>query len=139
MLAEQYEQSVEEYGVTCCHHTCGNPLLREYMQGVLTGTEATKSSSGKAKCSGSSRHPYTYEPSAAGASNQTRTASVGTTMPEVPVEEPTESASEEVAGYVMEPVEETSSMPSITGMPLMGILLVLFMLIVIGVGFWRNR
>ncbi len=137
VLAEQYEQSVEEYGVTCCHHTCGNPFLKEYTEGILTGMEPMKTSSGKG--GGSSRHPYTYEPSVVGASNQTRTASVGTTMPEVPVEEPTESASEEVAGYVMEDVKDESSASSISGMPLMGILLVLLMLLVIGVGFWRNR
>jgi len=137
VLAEQYEQSVEEYGVTCCHHTCGNPFLKEYTEGILTGMEPMKTSSGKG--GGSSRHPYTYEPSVVGASNQTRTASVGTTMPEVSVEEPTESASEEVAGYVMEDVKDESSASSVSGMPFMGILLVLLMLIVIGVGFWKNR
>ena len=35
-LARQYEQSVQYHGVTCCHHTCGNPALDEYRQQVLT-------------------------------------------------------------------------------------------------------
>jgi len=44
-LAKQYEQSVAEYGVTCCHHTCGNLLLQEYMQGVLPAPKSDTSSS----------------------------------------------------------------------------------------------
>jgi len=31
-----YLESVVENGVTCCHHTCGNPLLDEYVQGLLS-------------------------------------------------------------------------------------------------------
>jgi len=136
-LAEEFERSKQEYGVACCHHTCGNPFLREYMQGVLTGTEATKSSSGKAKSEGSSRHPY--RPSSSGVANQTQISGVGTSAERPAEATKAESTMDEVTGYVMEPVEETSSMPSISGMPLVGILLVLLMLIVIGMGFWRNR
>lgn len=141
-LAEHYEQSVEEYGVTCCHHTCGNPLLKSYMEGVLTGTEPEKaSSSSKSKGGGSSRHPYTQDQPASGTANQTRSASIGTAISEEPelVEETTESASDEVSGFVMENVLEKSSMPSISGAPLMGIILVLFILIVIGAGFRRKK
>ena len=35
-LVSEYVESVVENGVTCCHHTCGNPLLDEYIQGVLS-------------------------------------------------------------------------------------------------------
>ncbi len=35
-LAKEYADSVAEQGVTCCHHTCGNPLLREYIAGILS-------------------------------------------------------------------------------------------------------
>ncbi|MEA2045359.1 MAG: cobaltochelatase subunit CobN [Euryarchaeota archaeon] len=136
-LAEEFERSEQEYGVACCHHTCGNPFLREYMQGILTGTETTKSSSGKAKSEGSSRHPY--RPSSSGVANQTRISGVGTSA-ERPAEATTaESAMDEVTGYVMETLEKESAMPSVSGMPLMGILLVLIMLLVIGVGFWWGK
>ncbi len=37
-LVKEYVESVAENGVTCCHHTCGNPLLNEYIQGVMTTT-----------------------------------------------------------------------------------------------------
>ncbi|HJH32703.1 MAG TPA: cobaltochelatase subunit CobN [Methanosarcinaceae archaeon] len=35
-LVKEYVESVVENGVTCCHHTCGNPLLNEYVQGLLS-------------------------------------------------------------------------------------------------------
>lgn len=35
-LVKEYTESVVEDGVTCCHHTCGNPLLDEYIQGVMS-------------------------------------------------------------------------------------------------------
>ncbi len=133
-LAEEFEESETKYGVTCCHHTCGNLLLREYMEGILTGTEPTEAT-GKStsKGGGSSRHPY---PADSGSSNQTRASGVGVTGDEKPVE--SESVQGEVSGFVMENVAEKSSVPSISGAPLMGIILVLFILIVIGAGFRRR-
>lgn len=35
-LVKEYVESVVQDGVTCCHHTCGNPLLDEYIQNVMT-------------------------------------------------------------------------------------------------------
>jgi len=35
-LVKEYVESVAEDGVTCCHHTCGNALLDEYVQGVMS-------------------------------------------------------------------------------------------------------
>ncbi len=35
-LVKEYVESVAENGVTCCHHTCGNALLNEYIQGVMS-------------------------------------------------------------------------------------------------------
>jgi len=35
-LVKEYVESVAENGVTCCHHTCGNALLDEYVQGVMS-------------------------------------------------------------------------------------------------------
>nr|WP_321497863.1 cobaltochelatase subunit CobN [uncultured Methanolobus sp.] len=34
-LVKEYVESVVEDGVTCCHHTCGNPLLNEFIQGKM--------------------------------------------------------------------------------------------------------
>lgn len=35
-LISDYMKSVVEDGVTCCHHTCGNPSLRAYVQGLMS-------------------------------------------------------------------------------------------------------
>jgi len=35
-LVKEYAESVVKDGVTCCHHTCGNALLDEYVQGVMS-------------------------------------------------------------------------------------------------------
>jgi cobaltochelatase CobN len=35
-LVSEYVESVVESGVTCCHHTCGNALLEEYIEGVMS-------------------------------------------------------------------------------------------------------
>jgi len=35
-LVKEYAESVVKDGVTCCHHTCGNALLDEYIQGVMS-------------------------------------------------------------------------------------------------------
>ena len=134
-LAEQFEESESDYGVTCCHHTCGNLFLRDYMEGIITGTEPEKSSSSSAsKGGGSSRHPYTKD---SGKSNQTSALGVGATSTEKPVE--SESIQGEVSGFVMENALEKTNMPSISGAPLMGIILVLFILLAVGVGFRRSK
>lgn len=35
-LAKEYEKSVAENGASCCHHTCGNPLLHEFVSGTVS-------------------------------------------------------------------------------------------------------
>jgi len=35
-LVSEYVESVVENGVTCCHHTCGNPLLDSYVEGLMS-------------------------------------------------------------------------------------------------------
>ncbi|MDY0387430.1 MAG: cobaltochelatase subunit CobN [Methanolobus sp.] len=37
-LVKEYVESVVESGVTCCHHTCGNPLLDSYVQNAMITT-----------------------------------------------------------------------------------------------------
>ena len=37
-LVKEFVESVVRDGVTCCHHTCGNPLLQEFIQNVMTTT-----------------------------------------------------------------------------------------------------
>ena len=66
-LVERYEQSVQDYGVTCCHHTCGNLALQEYMQGVLPtqDSDSSRSSSPASKSErSSSSSSHHHKPSA---------------------------------------------------------------------------
>jgi cobaltochelatase CobN len=35
-LAKDYQELVDKYGVTCCHHTCANPTLDTFIQGILS-------------------------------------------------------------------------------------------------------
>ncbi|MDD4498628.1 MAG: cobaltochelatase subunit CobN, partial [Methanosarcinaceae archaeon] len=35
-LAREYAESVVEEGATCCHHTCGNPTLARYIEGLVS-------------------------------------------------------------------------------------------------------
>ena len=135
-LVEQYEQSVKDYGVTCCHHTCGNLLLQEYMQGVLPSPEPVRSSSSSSRSSGSSSHEYSYASEKPASYNQTKPSGVGSAAEQVPVE--TESDQGEVKGFVMEAAEMESSTPSISGAPLLGIALVLIVLLAIAAGFRRK-
>jgi len=35
-LAKELQELIEIYGVACCHHTCANPLLDKFIQGLLS-------------------------------------------------------------------------------------------------------
>lgn len=39
-LVREYVESVAEHGATCCHHTCGNPLLDEFVSGIISAPYA---------------------------------------------------------------------------------------------------
>jgi cobaltochelatase CobN len=138
-LAERYEQSVQDYGVTCCHHTCGNLLLQEYMQGVLPTPEPQKSSSSSSSSSSRPSQSSSIKSGSSGKSyayNQSRPEGIGTTASQKPVEP--DSSSGEVQGFVMEAVQTKATPPSASGAPLVGIGLVLFVLLAIAVGFRRR-
>jgi cobaltochelatase CobN len=94
-LVKEYAESVVKDGVTCCHHTCGNALLDEYIQGVMSVPgvvdeataneykklmqEATESSEQSSESSSSSGHDHdtgkaTVVSDTSTASNQTASA-----------------------------------------------------------------
>jgi cobaltochelatase CobN len=39
-LVSEYMESVVESGATCCHHTCGNPLLDDYVTGIISALDS---------------------------------------------------------------------------------------------------
>ena len=140
-LVERYEQSVQDYGVTCCHHTCGNLALQEYMQGVLPSpkpdtsqSSGSVSSSSKSSKSSPSKHHSTSEK--ASSYNQTVPYGFGTKTAQKP--EPSDSTEGDVKGFVMETVDTKTSHPSSSAAPLLGIGLVLAVLFMIWAGFRRK-
>ncbi len=89
-LVKEYAESVVKDGVTCCHHTCGNALLDEYVQGVMSVPgvvdqatadeykrlmqEATESSQQQSSESSSSHSSKGHQTSVAEKLNQTTKA-----------------------------------------------------------------
>ncbi len=137
-LVERYEQSVQDYGVTCCHHTCGNLALQEYMQGVLPTQEPDKPKTGSGSASSkSSKSSSIQKPQASSgkspANNQTQSAGFGTEASPKP--ESSDSSAGEVKGFVMETVDTKTSQPGSSAAPLLGIGLVLVVLFIIWMGF----
>lgn len=140
-LVERYEQSVQENGVTCCHHTCGNLALQEYMQGVLPSPEPdTSESSSSVSASSSSKSSSSKHSTArekAAGYNQTRSVGFGTEASPEP--EPSDLSPGEVKGFVMETVDTKTSQPSSSAAPLLGIGLVIVVLFMIWMGFRGKR
>ena len=141
VLAETYQESVEEYGVTCCHHTCGNPLLQDYMQGILSVPEQPPEQQTYIRDGGGgggARLAETEEETGEGLTNMTETtgvSKVGEKLKKLP-----EEASEK-KGKVMKEINPEKPSPSfpISGAPLMGIIAVIVVLVLIGIGLGYKR
>jgi cobaltochelatase CobN len=140
-LAELYQKSVEEYGVTCCHHTCGNPLFQDYQQGIVSAlapehsTEQSTYSSGGG--GGSRRSTETETEPDEGVINATETTGVSKTGEEL--KKPPEKASEKRGNVMKEEELVESSAFAVSGAPLMGIIAVIVVLVLIGSGLGYNR
>ncbi len=144
-LVERYRQSVEMRGVTCCHHTCGNLALEEYMQGVAPAQDSasqdsasspiSKSTSSSSSSSSSSSRPEPQPGKEAASSNLSRSEGFGS---ESSRPEPSDSGGVEVQGFVMEEAEVSSMQPVSSSAPLIGVGLVLTVLFAIWMGFRRK-
>jgi len=138
VLAETYQKSVEKYGVTCCHHTCGNPLLQDYIQGILSGPEQPPEQQTYFRGGGGGARMVAEEEMGEGLTNMTETTGVSRTGEEL--KKPPEEASEK-KGKVMK--EEKTEKPSpafpVSGAPLMGIIAVIVVLVLIGIGLGYKR
>ncbi|OED03054.1 MULTISPECIES: cobaltochelatase subunit CobN [Methanosarcina] len=151
-LAKEYEESVAENGASCCHHTCGNPLLHEFVSGkvsvpgyseqieaatkaeTLETTEETQSSSS------GSHHDHntgnaTVVPKASSSSNQTSQESDGgygtdTSEPDPGVQK--SSDTDYVEGYEMQ--KDSAEEPENSGFSFSGsdVIGILFVVVVAG-------
>jgi cobaltochelatase CobN len=139
-LADAYQKSVDEYGITCCGHTCGNPFINDYVSGILSAPMEAESSeveqSTQRSSSGGGGGRRTEEEK--GLTNETAEVSgvskVGEELKKPP-EETGETAEKIKKGRVMEEEEPASAIP-ISGAPLMGLIAVVMILVFVGIGFW---
>jgi len=167
-LTQEYMESVAENGATCCHHTCGTPLLDDFVQGVVSvpgvvsedvvqkyneqlykatlrdeDTDSSDSSTESTK-SGSSTGSAQVKPT--GSSNQTTqtNAGVGTDLDKAPQESMKSTQDPNyVEGYEMtkETVSkpETSSTPTFSGSDIVAFILVVVAAGAVFLGFMRKK
>jgi cobaltochelatase CobN len=122
-LAELYQKSVDEYGVTCCHHTCGNPLFQDYQQGIVSASATEQST-----------EQSTYYSGGGGGSRRSTE-----TETEVEPDEGVINASEKRGKVMKEEKLVESSAFAVSGAPLMGIIAVIVVLVLIGSGLGLKR
>lgn len=160
-LASEYEQSVQYAGVTCCHHTCGNPSLDEYRQQLLNTvnpvmpapTQAGSSTSGGGGGGGGSyasggtvARPATNVTDTAseesGAKDQSVTntsAPAGYGMDADIIPAAADSAIKTVQGAVMKVVSPDAPTTGTSSTPFIPIAIVLVLIGAVVVGFWSKR
>jgi cobaltochelatase CobN len=167
-LVSEYVETVAETGdVTCCHHTCGNPALQEYVDGYLSmpgvvdestaeqykklmdeattqpaNSQASKSSSSSSGGVGSAQ--IVNASTTGTASNQTTSTADGgySESEQQPTPDSAESSSDYVEGYEMtkeNPRNEESGGSSFSGADIVGSILVLAGVGAMYVGFRRRQ
>ncbi len=160
---KEYVESVVEDGVTCCHHTCGNPLLDEYIQGIMSvpGVVSEENAAEykrlmqeatQRETSSDSTQSEIYDPGSSavkakitkpGSGNQTTEsdAGYGTNADQAPEVSQKATSDNYVEGYEMT-IESTSSngasQPSFSGSDLIGTILVLLAVGAIFVGYRKG-
>ena len=139
-LAETYQKSVEEYGVTCCGHTCGNPFINDYVSGILSAPieaepQGEEQSTQISRRSGGGGRRVEEEKGLANETAEVSGVSKAGEELKKPPEETGETAEKVKKGRVMKEEEPASTLP-ISGAPLMGLIVVIVILVFVGVGFW---
>lgn len=165
-LVKEYTESVVENGVTCCHHTCGNPTLDGYVEGMMSvagvsaedqeaykklmdeatqpaNSQASKSSSSSSS-GGAGSAQIVNASTTDSASNQTTTTSDGGygESTQQPTSESAESSSDYVEGYEMtkeNPKNEDSGGSSFSSADIVGTVLVLAAVGAMYIGFRRRQ
>ena len=168
-LVAEYAESVVENDVTCCHHTCGNSLLDEYIKGIMSipgvvdeetakeynrlMQEATESSSQQPVESSSSSHSshstgtatiVNSTSTSTNSGNQTTAESgggYGISAEQAPGLQSSSQTGDYVEGYEMttESTQKESGGISFSGADLLGALFVVFCLGGIYMGFHKKN
>jgi cobaltochelatase CobN len=168
-LVTAYIESIADTGyVTCCHHTCGNPLLDEYIRGLIStlgitidqetmdeyerimdemrGDTSAKTSEDKSESddgSGSNNGDGTYPP---GWSNETEKEEGGSGMDvSMPASSSEASKPSEPSDYIegsemaVEKSEKFNTGLSFSGAPMLGMILVIALMVIIYWGYRRRQ
>ncbi|BDZ68139.1 cobaltochelatase subunit CobN [Methanobacterium ferruginis] len=153
-LINEFIQSVNEYGVTCCHHTCGNLVLNQMMvtgstlsmeqlqqyaaayasatgKSLNMGTPGSTPQSGSAQATSGASSPV-------GASSGNEAATESGSTSSSASEPASESAGTEGTSKSYEVSETDSSSNSQSSMPIVAIVGVILLVALVGVGYFRN-
>ena len=146
-LAEEYQQSVEEFGPCCCKVCCGIEELKTYVQEIISATQPPEEEAPPREPTyyrrggGGRARVVSEEPISEGVTNETVVSGVGRTGEAIerPPSETGETAEEVKKGKVMKE-EKTAPAPPISVAPLlMGLIAVLVIMVFVGIGFWIKR
>lgn len=165
-LVKEYVESVVDNGVTCCHHTCGNPSLHEFVQGIMsvpglvdeqTAAEYKKlveeattkpaiesASISRSSSSSSSKQKTTDQVATSGPTNQTFESHIGagTDLDQPAPEAPRSTPENYVEGYEMTKesiAPPESSNPAFSGSDIVALVLVIGAVGAVLIGFMRKR
>jgi len=149
-LVREYKESVKVNGVTCCHHTCGNILLDEYIQSnykeeVKADTRVYNTGDAGDTIPSEMINKTVQEEG----SLQNTSVSSGydvqslqplSDQPEVSDESSQSENGETLQGRVMKEVNQSTSLSDMmTGTPIVPIALVISIIGVISYGFWFRK
>ncbi len=151
-LAEELQELIEVYGVACCHHTCANPLLDKFIQGLLS-VPGVKPASYHSDDSGWDYEPVRRAPVNATAEDEGQNETTSQAEQEekagsaegfgtrgeqgAPADTSASTAGESVRGRVLAPEEmEEEGAPS-SAVPLRAVILAVGTFSVLGYGFLR--
>ncbi|TQD29551.1 cobaltochelatase subunit CobN [Methanolobus vulcani] len=70
-LVKEYVESVVENGVTCCHHTCGNIPLDEYIQSQMSSVVGEATAAEYSRLMEEATHRSSSQSASTGTTNQT--------------------------------------------------------------------
>jgi len=143
-LAKELERLQQTYGVTCCHHTCGNVKLMEFKAGILSSIkeeEKIREKTKKHHVSGGGGGGYVITPTTVITTTPTserrvnESSGVGLESQKKPEE--AEKSTEDVKGYKIEKVERAPVRISTT--PIVVLIVVALAVVLFYIGMRRGK
>lgn len=152
-LINEFIESVNEYGVTCCHHTCGNLVLNQMMVtgSTLSAEQLQQYAAAFASATGQSLNlgtpgstpqfsasQATRGASSVGASSSIETAAESGSTSSSASESASESAGTEGTSKSYEVSEASQQSSGQSSMPVVALVGVIILVGLVGVGYFRG-